>query len=108
MVSDLSKFNSDQGVSELTGSTEQELFHRKWEKVINSGMEKEDLTFLNPMASRMLKRDDAGIQTVNRLQKELGELNARLPKRSTISGIGGHLKRIMTRQPGFNGVGAII
>lgn len=61
MVSDLSKYNSDRGVSELTGLSEQELFYRKWERVISSGMEKEDLTFLNPMASKMLKRDDAGI-----------------------------------------------
>ena len=61
MVSDLSRFNSDKGVSELTGATEQELFHRRWEKIINSGMEKEDLTFLNPMASKMLKREEPGI-----------------------------------------------
>lgn len=83
MVSDLSRFNSDKGISELTGVTEQEVFHRKWEKIINSGMEREDLTFLNPMASKMLKRDDPGILAVNRLQRELGELNARLPKRVT-------------------------
>lgn len=61
MVSDLSKYNTDRGVSELTGMTEQDLFHRRWEKVINSGMEKEDLTFLNPMASKMLRKDDAGL-----------------------------------------------
>lgn len=67
MVSELSRFNSDKGVSELTGITEQDLFHRRWEKIINSGMEKEDLTFLNPMASKMLPREEPGIQTVKRL-----------------------------------------
>ena len=82
MVSELSRITSDKGISELTGATEQEMFHRRWEKIINSGMEKEDLTFLNPMASKMLPREDAGIQTVKRLQKELGELANRLPKRT--------------------------
>ena len=61
MVSELSRITSNQGISELTGATEQEMFHRRWEKIINSGMEKEDLTFLNPMASKMLPREDAGI-----------------------------------------------
>ena len=98
MVSDLSHFASDKGVSELTGVTEQELFHRRWEKIINSGMESEDLTFLNPMASRMLPQSDAGLQTVKRLQKELGELNLRLPKRSTMTSVGSNpVKRFVTR-----------
>jgi len=64
MVSDMSRFASDKGFSEITGSTEQEVFHRKWEKIINSGMEKEDLLFLNPMASKMLPREDLGVKTV--------------------------------------------
>ena len=54
MFSEISRLNSDKGVSELTGETEQQIWHRKWEKIINSGMEKDDLTFLNPMASKML------------------------------------------------------
>ena len=61
MVSDLSKFQTDRGVSELTGATEQEIFHRRWERIISSGMEKDDLTFLNPMASWMLRKEDAGL-----------------------------------------------
>ena len=61
MLSDLSHLTSDKGVSELTGTTEQEIFHKKWEKIINSGMEKEDLTFLNPMASRMLPQENIGL-----------------------------------------------
>ena len=64
MISDMSHFVSDKGVSEITGSTEQEMFHRRWEKIINSGMEKEDLTFLNPMASKMLPRNEVGVRTV--------------------------------------------
>ena len=64
MISDMSHFVSDKGVSEITGSTEQGMFHRRWEKIINSGMEKEDLTFLNPMASKMLPRNEVGVRTV--------------------------------------------
>ena len=101
MMSDLSQLNSDKGISELTGTTEQEVFYRKWEKIINSGMEKEDLTFLNPMASRMLPRDDPGILAVNRLQKELGELNSRLPKRTAVNTFTGQMKRFMAKQPAF-------
>ena len=67
MISEMSHLQSDKGISELTGLTEQDIFHRKWEKIINSGMEKDDLTFLNPMASKMLPKDEPGIQTVNRL-----------------------------------------
>ena len=48
-------------MSELTGMTEQDLFHRKWERIINSGMDKDDLTFLNPMASKMLPKEELGI-----------------------------------------------
>ena len=83
MVSELSYLQSDRGISDMTGETQQERFHRKWEKIINSGMDKEDLTFLNPNASLMLPRtgNDPGLQTVKRLQKELGELQQRLPRR---------------------------
>ena len=107
MMSDLSQLNSDKGISELTGTTEQEVFYRKWEKIINSGMEKEDLTFLNPMASRMLPRDDPGILAVNRLQKELGELNSRLPKRTAANTFTGQMKRFMAKQPAFGAKGNI-
>ena len=63
-------------------------------------MERDDLTFLNPMASKMLPRDDAGINTVKRLQKELGELAYRLPKRSNEgTTIGNHLKRLTVKNP---------
>ena len=34
LVSDFSYFQSEQALSELTGSTEQERFHKKWEKII--------------------------------------------------------------------------
>ena len=97
MVSELSRITSDKGISEITGATEQEMFHRRWEKIINSGMEKEDLTFLNPMASKMLPREDAGIQTVKRLQKELGDLATRLPKRTNQNSVGNHMRRLVAR-----------
>ena len=38
-----------------------------------------DLTYLNPMAHKMLPKDDLGLQTVKRLKKELTELSAVLP-----------------------------
>ena len=72
MLSDMSYLMSDRGISEITGSTQHEYFHRKWDKIIQSGMGHDDLTFLNPMASRMLPpRDDLGLQTVNRLKSIL-------------------------------------
>ena len=102
MISDMSRFASDKGVSEITGSTEQEIFHRKWEKIINSGMEKEDFTFLNPMASKMLPREDLGMKTVLRLQKEIGELAMRLPRRGLDqTTIGSHVKKLASK-PSFN------
>ena len=60
-------------------------------------MEKEDLTFLNPMASKMLHRDDPGILAVKRLQKELGELNVRLPKRVTETTLVSHMKKFIAK-----------
>ena len=62
-------------------------------------MDGDDLTFLNPMASKMLPKDDVGIQTVRRLQKELGELAARLPNRHDAKtlGLGNHLQRVMSK-----------
>ena len=51
------------------------------------------------MASKMLPKDDVGIQTVRRLQKELGELAARLPNRHDAKtlGLGNHLQRVMSK-----------
>ena len=40
----------------------------------------EDLTRFNPMAHRMLPKDDIGLQTVARLQRELTSLAGSLPK----------------------------
>ena len=57
---------------------EQEKFHKKWDKIIQSGMQ-QDITFLNPMAHKMLPKDDIGLLTVKRLKKELSELSAFLP-----------------------------
>ena len=106
MISDMSHFVSEKGVSEITGATEQEMFHRRWEKIINSGMEKEDLTFLNPMASKMLPKHDSGVSNILRLQKELGELSQRLPKRiSGLTTMGNHLRKL-TAKPSFNAVQA--
>ena len=100
MLSDLSHLNSEKAISDITGETEQQLFNRRWEKIINSGMDKEDLTFLNPMASKMLQRDDAGLNTVKRLQKELGELSYRLPRRTNEgSTVSNHLKKITVKNP---------
>ena len=64
-------------------------------------MDKEDLTFLNPMASKMLPRDDdPGLMAVKRLQRELGDLNTRLPKRSTLdTAVSNHLKKFMAKKP---------
>ena len=38
MVSDLTYFYSDKAYSELTGETDQERFHKRWDKIIQSGM----------------------------------------------------------------------
>ena len=78
LASDLSYFYSEKACTELTGETEQERFHKKWDKIIQSGMTT-DLTHLNPMAHKMLPKDDLGLLTVKRLKKELGELSAVLP-----------------------------
>ena len=34
LMSDLTHLMSDKGVSEMTGSTEQEKFHKKWDGII--------------------------------------------------------------------------
>ena len=52
-MSDLTNFMSEHGISEATGSTEQEKFHKKWDGIISSGMTT-DLNWLNPMAHKML------------------------------------------------------
>ena len=77
LASDISYFQTD-AFSELTGESEQEKFHKKWDKIIQSGMQ-QDITFLNPMAHKMLPKDDIGLLTVKRLKKELSELSAFLP-----------------------------
>ena len=53
LMSDLTNFMSEHGISEATGSTEQERFHKKWDGIISSGMTT-DLNWLNPMAHKML------------------------------------------------------
>ena len=60
LASDISYFQSEKVLSELTGSTEQERFHKKWDKIIQSGMTT-DLTYLNPMAHKLLPKDDLGL-----------------------------------------------
>jgi len=39
MLSDMSYFASEKGLSELTSSTDHERFYNKWEKIISSGMQ---------------------------------------------------------------------
>lgn len=79
VLDDLSYFSS-QAVSDITGSSEHEKFYIKWESVIKSGMH-EDLTRLNPMAHWMMAKEDAGLLTVNRLQRELACIRNTLPRR---------------------------
>jgi len=69
---------SSSGQTNMTTKTDYEKFYSKWEKIIKSGME-EDFTQLNGMASWMLPKEDTGIKTVNRLQRELHNLT-KLPK----------------------------
>jgi hypothetical protein len=38
MISDMSYFTSEKGLSELTSASDHERFYNKWEKVISSGM----------------------------------------------------------------------
>jgi len=80
MLSDMSYFASEKGLSELTSSTDHERFYNKWEKIISSGMQ-EDHRQLNPMATRILPKEDAGLKSVDRLMKGLSDL-VRLPKQS--------------------------
>ena len=42
---------------------------------MKSGMESEDLSFINPMAYQILEKEDAGLTTVKRLKNELADLN---------------------------------
>ena len=74
----MSHYGSSKAVSDITGSTEQEVFYSKWEKIIRSGME-EDLTRLNPMAHWMMPKDDIGLLTVAKLKRELGSIAASFP-----------------------------
>jgi hypothetical protein len=74
----MSCFGSNKAISDITGSTEQEVFYSKWEKIIRSGME-EDLTRLNPMAHWMIPKDDIGLLTVARLKRELGTIPSSFP-----------------------------
>ena len=71
MLDDMSYFESQKTVSDITGTTEHEVFYSKWEKIIKSGME-EDFTRLDPMAYKILPKDDIGLLTVARLRRELG------------------------------------
>jgi hypothetical protein len=78
VLDDISFFESAK--SDITGSTENERFYSKWEKIIKSGME-EDLTRLNPMAHWMVPKDDYGLMMVARLKRELGSIGNHLPRR---------------------------
>ena len=78
MLSDISYFASEKGLSQLTSETDNERFFDKWEKIISSGMQ-EDHRNLNPMAVWILPKEDAGLQSVDRLMKGLSDLVC-LPK----------------------------
>ena len=71
-------------LSGITGSTEQERFYNKWEKIIASGL-REDFSQLNPMAVWMLPKDDLGLKTVARLKRELGDIQTKLPQRDMLA-----------------------
>jgi len=78
ILDDMSYFESNKTVSDITGTTDHEQFYAKWEKIIKSGME-EDLTRLDPMAFKILPKDDIGLLTVARLRRELGSASGQLP-----------------------------
>ena len=53
-------------LSDMTGQSTKERFYRKWEKVIKSGIEP-DYSSLNPIAAKLIQKDEPAILTINRL-----------------------------------------